>query len=272
MINYLSTTQRSVTEKYINFFQKGIPSSQIDKYENILKKNNIASITMFGILRGTNLLYEHCVKNTVPFYYMDRPYWGESRMHPHWLRIVKNNHVKNIAERRHDDRYKKTFPFDVKSYHRSGKKIMVCPPTDSISVFFNCADWLERTLATLKQHTDREIIIRDKPYNPQALKGTDGVIHAGRNKTRTNDEKIEWKDIHAVVTFNSSITIKALANGVPVFTDKNNCAYPVAENDFTKIETPRYEDPMPLFYSLAYGQFTAEEMSNGYAWRILNES
>jgi hypothetical protein len=272
MINYLSTTQRTVTEKYINFFQRGIPNSQIKTYETILKKSDISSITFFGILRGTNLLYEYSINNKIPFYYMDRPYWGESRKDPYWLRIVKNGHVKNIIETRPDDRFKNTCPWEIKSYHKNGKKILVCPPTESISVFFKCQNWLGETLKELKQYTDREIIIRDKPYNPSASIGNDGIIHTGKNTTIMDKEKINWNDIHAVVTFNSSITLKSLANGVPVFCDKNNCAYPLAESDFSKIETPRYEDPRPLFYSLAYGQFTAEEMSNGYAWRILNGS
>ena len=46
----------------------------------------------------------------------------------------------------------------------------------------------------------------------------------------------------------------------------------LSTTDFTKIESPRYPDREPCYHSLAYGQFTAEEMSNGYAWKVLNES
>jgi hypothetical protein len=51
----------------------------------------------------------------------------------------------------------------------------------------------------------------------------------------------------------------------------NSCA-PIAETDFSKIETPKYADREPCYYSLAYGQFSAEEMRNGWAWGILDES
>ena len=195
---------------------------------------------------------------------------GISRQEPYFLRIVKNGHVKNTVEDRPDDRFKATFPFNIKPYHRSGKKIMVCPPTSSISTFFKCENWLSQTISKLKDNTDREIVIRDKPYNPEAYIDTNGEMRTGQNNTSVPKEKIDWREIHAVVTFNSSITIKALANGVPVFTDQNNCAYPVAESDLGKIETPRYEDPRPLFYSLAYGQFTAKEMSDGTAKRLID--
>ena len=100
----------------------------------------------------------------------------------------------------------------------------------------------------------------------------DGKIHTGENNSKTTKEKFNWNDIHAVVTNNSSITVKALASGVPVFADSNNCAFPIAGKSLARIEHPVYEDPRPLFYSLAYGQFTAKEMSNGTALRTLDEN
>jgi hypothetical protein len=266
---YLSKTHREVTEKYINFAHQGIPGSTILPHDKILEKNDASEVWFFGILRGTNLVYEHCAENKIDFYYMDRPYWGVSRQDPYFLRIVKNGHVKNFIDNRPDDRFKASFPFEIKPYHRNGNKVMVCPPTQSIGTFFNCEDWLEKTTKKLKESTDREIIVREKPYNPEAYRGKDGVIHTGKNNTKVPKQKIDWNDVHALVTFNSSITIKALAHGVPVFTDKNNCAYPLAETDVGKIDTPRYEDPRPLFYSLAYGQFTGSEIKNGTARSIL---
>ena len=76
-------------------------------------------------------------------------------------------------------------------------------------------------------------------------------------------EPFEWDQVHAVVTFNSSITIKALHNGVPCFSNFENPCGEICESDFTKIETPMYADREPVFHSLAYGQFTQEEFRNG---------
>jgi len=269
-MNYLSKTNRKVTEKYIEFFSQGIPNSKILSHTDCLETTDADSISLFGILRGTNLVYEHCQRQKINFFFMDRPYWGISRQSPYFLRIVKNDHVKNFIEDRPDDRFKASFPFEIKPYHKNGKKILVCPPTNSISTFFKCENWLNDTLAELKQNTDREIIVREKPYNPEAQLGSDGTIHTGENSTKAPKEPIDWREIHAVVTNNSSITIKALANGVPVFTDANNCAFPIAGKSLSLIEKPIYHDPRPLFYSLAYGQFTGEEMRNGYAWEVLN--
>jgi hypothetical protein len=62
-------------------------------------------------------------------------------------------------------------------------------------------------------------------------------------------------------------------NGVPVFCDpQNSAAAPISETNFSKIETPKYGDRIALFSSLAYNNWTLEEMANGTAWSMLNES
>ena len=107
---YLSKTHRQLTEKYIEFAQKGMPGSKILPYNEVIARKDATKVWLLGILRGTNLVYEHCQKNKIDFYYMDRPYWGISRQQPYFMRIVKNNHVKNFIDERPDDRFKATFP------------------------------------------------------------------------------------------------------------------------------------------------------------------
>ena len=66
--------------------------------------------------------------------------------------------------------------------------------------------------------------------------------------------------------------VASLTNGVPVFCDPvNSAAAPISETDFTNIETPVYGDRIALFSSLAYNNWNMEEMSNGTAWRMINE-
>jgi hypothetical protein len=65
--------------------------------------------------------------------------------------------------------------------------------------------------------------------------------------------------------------VESFKNGVPVFYDsENSAALPIAESNFTKIESPKYEDRVALFSNLAYNNWTMEEMANGTAWRMLN--
>ena len=147
---------------------------------------------------------------------------------------------------------------------------MVVPPSHAMAEMFGGKEWLDNTLKILKKNTDRELVIREKPFNPNTIIDAQGRLQPGNSKNKQPTQPFEWDKIHAVVTFNSSITIKALTNGVPCFANFDNPCLPICETDFAKIETPMYEDPRPVFYSLAYGQFTQEEFRNGYAMEILD--
>ena len=95
-------------------------------------------------------------------------------------------------------------------------------------------------------------------------------FNLGPSENKQPEKPFEWDQVHAMVTFNSSITIKALHNGVPCFSNFENPCGEICESDFTKIETPMYADREPVFHSLAYGQFTQEEFRNGWALSILD--
>ena len=267
---YIVRTERSATEKYIENASRGIPESKIVNYQEVLNSKDCEKVVFMGFLRGGNLVYNWAELHGVDFYYIDRPYWGESRKTPYWMRCTKNQHVKSFNDNRPDDRFKKSYKEPIKPFHKNGKYILIVPPSHSIAEMFNGKNWLNDTLKILKQNTDREIVVREKPYNPEAIIDSTGKMMPGESKNKQPTKPFEWNKVHAVVTFNSSITIKALANGVPCFANFDNPCLPVCETDFSKIETPKYDDPRPVFNSLAYGQFTQEEYRNGYCMEILD--
>jgi len=267
---YCVRTERANTEKYIESMARG-SGGKLVNYQEVLDSRDCDKVAFMGVLRGSNIVYKWAQQNNKDFYYIDRPYWGESRGTPYWMRCVKNEHVKTKHELRPDDRYKKYYKGDqIKPYHKNGKYILVVPPSHSMALHFNAPNWLETTMATLKQNTDREIIVREKPYNPKSYIDEQGRMQPGPSENKQPEKPFEWNKVHAVVTFNSSITIKALHNGVPCFSNFENPCGEICESDFTKIETPMYADREPVFHSLAYGQFTQEEFRNGWALSTLD--
>ena len=103
---YCVRTERDNTEKYIDAIARG-SKGKIVNYQQVLDSNNCTKVAFMGVLRGTNIVYNWAKQNKKDFYYIDRPYWGESRGTPYWMRCVKNEHVKTKHENRPDDRYKK---------------------------------------------------------------------------------------------------------------------------------------------------------------------
>ena len=262
-------TTKPRTQRYVDAFVKGSGHGKIYQFRDLktLPKENL---TMYGILAGSGEVYKWCVKENRDFYFMDHGYFTNAHDSPHWLRITKNKHCQNILQQRPTDRYEKHFKQDIKPWHK-GEKILVLPPTNAIANFFDATDWLDYTIKILKQNTDREIDVREKPYNP-----TIETDHVGAtvkvDKPTVHKGNIEWNDYHATVTYNSNTMVASLTNGVPVFCDAiNSAAAPISETDFSKIETPKYGDRIALFSSLAYNNWTLQEMANGTAWRMLNE-
>jgi hypothetical protein len=71
------------------------------------------------------------------------------------------------------------------------------------------------------------------------------------------------------VTHVSAAAIDALRIGVPVVTTADCAATPLA-TPIEDIESPLTGmDRRPLFSSLAYGQFTPQEMASGFAWETV---
>ena len=267
MLSGIHTTKPR-TQRYVEAFVKGAGNGKIYQFREL---NSLPEeeLTMYGILAGSGEIYKRCQREKKNFYFMDHGYFTNAHDSPHWLRITKKKHCQNIMQQRPADRYEKYFKQEMKPWQR-GKKILVLPPTNAISNFFNVTDWLDNTLEILRKNTDRQIVIREKPYNP-----TITVDHVGAtvkvDRPTQHRGKIDWSDYFATVTYNSNTMVASLFNGVPVFCDPNNSgAAPISEYDFSKIETPKYGDRVALFSSLAYNNWTMEEMLNGTAWRMLN--
>ena len=80
----------------------------------------------------------------------------------------------------------------------------------------------------------------------------------------------DLKDAWAVVTFNSSVAIDAIYQGIPVFCGPECSAYPVGEQNLELIEKPKRTEREPWLWHLAYNQFTLKEMESGYAYDCIS--
>ncbi len=204
----------------------------------------------------------YCKENNLDFYYIDTGYFGnDGRKHYH--RITKNDMqftgpiLKRERDRLDEIRWRpKKF--------RPGRTILICPPSNKAMTMFglDLDVWLEETIKKIKIHTDRPIVIRNKPSRRE------------RVTTNTIEQALD-DDVHCLVTYNSIAATEALLLGKPAFTLGPNAARNLSLADLSKIETPYIPslDQIEEFAAhLAYCQFTEKEMSNGTAWKILNET
>jgi len=254
-------------DPYINMFAKGCRASIVST-EDFKYEHSVEPIVLRGILKKK--IIHRCWDEGRDFYYMDTGYFGnEINDHnpngwKYWHRIVKNNLQHTEIKDRPGDRFK-VFGKKFTNWKKDGRKILIAKPDDKPMRFYDydLDIWLQSTIETLKQHTDRPIEVRDR-----AAKRIDRVVH------NTLQDALD-DDVFALVTFNSVAAVESVFHGIPVFTlAPANAAAPMGLQDLSKIETPFYPDQDQLYKwacHLSYGQFHTSELRSGKAMEMLQQ-
>ena len=256
---------KELQDPYINMVATSCNAKPIDSGDYKLDDSN-EPIMLRGILKKK--IIQKCWKTNRTFYFMDTGYFGNeiSTNNPHgwkyWHRIVKNDLQHNNIIDRPNDRFKK-FNKQINPWKKSGRKILIAAPDEKPMKFYGLEldQWLEETVSTIKQYTDRPIEIRKR--DKQRI-------------TRTIDKPFLQAlndDVFALVTYNSNAAVESIFHGIPAFTlCPTHAANPVASQDLSKIDTPYYPDNDKLYKwacHLAYGQFHVSEMRSGKVIEML---
>jgi hypothetical protein len=243
---------------FVNRFSTGCNGALVS-----LQEARLYPVTHPWVIRGmkfTNAVQE-CWTSGRTLYYIDNGYLG-NQSHKTFFRIIKN-HV-------HDTRSVITRPRDrldlcphyLKDF-TPGRKILIAPPSVKSLSLWNMDPeiWVAGVVEELKKYTDRPIEIRLK--RPRA----------DRLKEDTMDEALN-SDVHCLVTYNSVAAVEAVMLGKPAIVLGPNAAHSVCSQNLSEIETPKiptHDEREAWLRHLSYCQFTFQEMSDGTAWRILNE-
>jgi hypothetical protein len=244
-------------------FEKTIKGTTLGVYRGVVKRKHI----------------QRDWQNKKDFYYLDTGYFGNfmSPGNPGgkklFHRIVKNDLQKHWLENHPSDRWEEICKIDPrcrwKGWKKKGKKILVVVPNRKSCIFYGYdtepyangeKPWLMNTIETIKKYTDMEIVIREK----------------GSRSARHHHSIFDALDegIFATVAFNSIAALESVIYGIPSFVAVPCAASPLALTDLSQIATPFYPDESLVQQhcaSLAYGQFTGEEIANGTAWKLLNQ-
>jgi hypothetical protein len=227
------------------------------------------------LLRGisSGKIANHVRNKGDDYYFIETGYLGNYRCLNNrtgrkiYHRIVKNAMQHNCIYDVPNDRWNDLINFnpdlEYKGWKKSGSKILLVLSTEKPFQYYgeDKDDWIKNVIATLKQHTDREIIIREK---------------ASRGE-RTNDTIYEAldDDIYALVTYNSIAAVEAIQHGIPAFALAPTAADPVGNKDLTQIENPNRPDEELVqrwLHSIAYSQFSLDEIITGTAWKMVLEN
>ena len=191
------------------------------------------------------------------------------------------NYIKQVSSFRWDRFFSNKYKISPwKTHHERGKNILIIPPTNAISWYFNENNWEKNILNFLKEILSAEdfkkVKIRSKPNEP--VVDSKGIyIGLKENKEAKNIPlEDDLNEASIVIAYNSQVALDALLKGIPVIVDKHNCCYSLS----FKLSDLKYGLNNPIFENepkreelckwLSYCQFKLEEIKSGLAWKTIN--
>lgn len=186
------------------------------------------------------------------YVFFDNAYFGGGTSSDR-LRLTLNGYQKTVLE----ERPARDWGVALEPWREGGAFVMVVPPSRAVEKLFGLEHWLEATLSRLRGVTKREVRVSPK---------------SDREKSPLAER---LQGCHAVVTWSSNVAVEAILAGVPAFVSDESAARPVARGLKVleqMIESPlRAEEERRAAWqrSLAWGQFTVEEIASGFARKVL---
>ena len=220
------------------------------------------TLVIRGLGSKSQKALKHCVSHNRDFYTIDTGYIQPgSKKEYHRVTFNGLQNTGPLIPR--DDFRLRKLNFRPGEY-KTGKKILICPPSNKVMDFYDkdLSEWMETTLAEIKEYSDRPVEIRLKPNRTDRVTNN-SIYHALSN------------DVYCLITYNSIAATEAFLFGVPAITLAPNAASAVCNTSISEIDNlnkPNYDTQMALARHLSYCQFTTRELKEGTAWRILNES
>lgn len=208
-----------------------------------------------GLQFGCLGLMQQILEARARYVFWDRAYLGGGSQSDR-LRITLDAYQKvRVDAGRGLERFER-FGGRLQPWHTGGGHVLLVPPGEAIQTLFCGRDWLERTLADLQACTDRPVRVSHKG-DPVPL-----------------EERL--RDCWCVVTYSSNVAVEAILAGVPAYASHLSAATPVAGclaeiHNHRGVEQPPRPEREAWAASLAWGQFTVDEIRGGLARAVVLE-
>jgi len=222
--------------------------------------NSRMTSTLFirNTLDNEDILQER-LQRKLPFWFMDSGYtnflYGRKKFH----RLVSNHLHHSLPHLEYPADRLPTLEQFPQPWQKQGRKILVVESSERHYRLFDTTlqEWRSRVQRQLRESTDRPVLWKSKDDN---------------KKTRTSvwdmlaESPTDW---YCVITDASAAALEAIWLGIPVITLNTHITNPVSRSDIGMIDN-LYRGPIgDWLCALSYHQFTADEMYDGTAKRMM---
>ena len=144
--------------------------------------------------------------------------------------------------------------------------------------------WTEETVKVLREHTERQIIVRPHPLYRKKSRHTECkenvTQHSNVHWQETDLEKDGFIPIQqqlqkawCTVTYTSGSGIDAVLNGVPnIACNSGSMVYDVSSKELREVEQPYTGDKTEWNNKIAHCQWNIEEFESGECWEHVSKS
>ena len=236
---------------------------------------DINQVSLPMVVRGVTSKseIEICKTNSRDFYYIDTGYVGNFPSKGNhqgkklWHRVVKNDLQLLEPIDVPDDRWKKLIEQDSRlkwsDWKNYDQKILLVLPNPKACRFYNvdCDTWVQETTELIRTYSNLPIEVR--------IKGSRVDRNHGYSIYNAFDS-----GVFATVSFNSIASLESVLYGIPSFISVPCAASTLSSTDLSTLKNPHkptLDEIESMCKTIAYGQFTKEELHSGYAWKVLNE-
>jgi len=169
------------------------------------------------------------------------------------------------------------YNMDLQPWRTNGQHILIClqRPMGWSMRGYNLMDWFQSTLHTIRQHSDRPIVVRWHPGDWKNFPKNENFRRY--NVTLSPQERHITQDLvncWALVCHNSTPSSVASIEGVPAFItdDPGYCqAGDVANTDLSRIENPILPDRERWIRKLAQCHWSFEDLKLGRQWAHMRQ-
>jgi hypothetical protein len=222
-----------------------------------------------GVIKKNHI--DNCVAEGRDFYYIDTGYVGNfpspgnSSGKKIWHRVVKNENqhctIRAVPADRWHALVKQDPRLEWSGWKSGNKKILLVLPNPKACRYYNLDydTWVAETTEKIKTYSNLPIEIRVKGARSE------------RNQGYTIYDAFD-SGVYATVAMNSIAALESVLYGIPAFVSVPCAATPLACTDLSQLANP-YKPELQVIqkqsHSIAYGQFTTNEITNGTAWKLL---
>lgn len=264
-------TAKSPQNQVVEAFAKSVNAKilPVDDFLNNGLPANATEVIFAGLLYGTARILRECESKNISYYYIDHAYFQSGYSSPTWMRITRNGFVQNNIVSTDSLRWDTNFNVTLRNYsYQCKERILILPPSDAVARTFGVQNWLKTTIRSLRQYTDRPIVVRQKAGPVMSTDMTSVVKRKTYKYAETLDEQLG--KTYCVVAYNSNVAVDALIQGIPVICTEKCAAWPLS-NRFENIENLIEYKRLPLLHSLSWGQYNLNELENGTAQKHISK-